>query len=65
MTMSTSLFAEYVFLKDGSIVKCKIEAETKASITARMPDGKQMTFNPKNVIRILYRRHCTGGLYGR
>ncbi len=52
--MSTSLFAEYVFLRDGSIVKCKIETETKANITARLADGKQVTFNPKNVIRILY-----------
>ena len=63
MMMSTSLFAEYVFLKDGSIVKCKIETETTASITARMPDGKQMTFNPKNVIRILYTELYMGKIF--
>jgi hypothetical protein len=61
--MSTSLFAEYVFLKDGSIIKCRIESETKASITARIPDGKQITFNPKNVIRILYTELYMGKIF--
>ena len=61
--MSGSLFAEYVFLKDGSIVKCRIEAETATSITARMPDGKAVTFSPRNIIRILYTELYMGKIF--
>jgi len=60
---STALFAEYVFLKDGSIVKCRIESETKSSITARLADGKQVTFIPKNIIRILYTELYMGKIF--
>ncbi len=61
--MSGSLFAEYVFLKDGSIIKCRIESETKTSISARLADGKQATFNPRNVIRILYTELYMGKIF--
>ncbi|MBN2401070.1 MAG: fibronectin type III domain-containing protein [Spirochaetes bacterium] len=63
ITTATSLFAEYVFLKDGSIVKCRIETETKTSITARLPNGKMTTFNPRNVLRILYTELYMGKIF--
>ncbi|MFH0977196.1 MAG: fibronectin type III domain-containing protein [Spirochaetota bacterium] len=61
--MANTAFAEYVFLRDGSIVKCKIESETAATITARLADGKQMTISPKNVIRILYTELYMGKIF--
>ncbi len=57
------LRAEYVFLKDGSILKCKIESETAASINVRLADGKQMVINPKNVMRVLYTELYMGKIF--
>jgi len=57
------LHAEYVFLKDGSIVKCKIENETAASITVRLADGKQRVINPKDVMRILFTELYMGKIF--
>ena len=61
--MSSTLSAEYVFLKNGSIVKCRIEAETKTSITGRMPNGKPVTFNARDIIRILYTELYMGKIF--
>lgn len=63
LMVTTGLRAEYVFLKDGSITKCKVENESAASITVRLTDGKQMVLNPKNVIRILYTELYLGKIF--
>jgi hypothetical protein len=48
------LFAEYVFLKDGSILNCKIENESASTVILRLGDGTQKNVSPKNIMRILF-----------
>jgi hypothetical protein len=50
----SALRAEYVFLKDGSIIKCTVESETPKGTVVRLPDGKMKSFSPKEIIRTLY-----------
>ena len=46
--------AEFVFLKDGSILTGKIESESPVAINFLANDGKKHILNPKNIMRILY-----------
>lgn len=57
------LFAEYVFQKDGSIVIGRIESETAAALSVRVADGRLVTVNPKNVMRILYTNLYMGKIH--
>lgn len=58
--MLTSLFiavpasAEFLFLKDGSIVEGSISDESDASITLITKEGKPATFPRARVMRVLY-----------
>lgn len=57
------LSAEHVFLRDGSIVKCKILDETPDAYTVRLKGGKKKTFLRKNVMRVLYTKLYLGRVY--
>ncbi len=61
MAAMVSLFAvapaaaEYLFIKDGSIVEGKIVNESKADITLAVKSGGSKTYNRDDVMRTLYR----------
>jgi hypothetical protein len=54
--------AEYIFLKDGSIVECKILDETPDALTVRVKD-KKTVFSKSNIIRVLYTKLYMGRVY--
>jgi len=56
------LSAEYIFLKDGSIVECKILDETPDLITARVK-GRKSVFSRNTIIRVLYTKFYMGKVY--
>ncbi len=51
---NSPVMAEFVFLKDGSILTGKIESESPAAVNFLANDGKRHVINPKNIMRILY-----------
>lgn len=57
------LSAEHVFLKDGSIVKCKIVDETPEAYTVRLEGGGNKIFFRKNIMRVLYTKLYLGRVY--
>lgn len=63
LLLSPPLFAEFVFLKDGSIIECRIENENRDSATARMQNGKLVTLSWESVIRIVYTEFYMGKVY--
>jgi hypothetical protein len=58
-----SIFAEYVFLKDGSILGGKILNENPAGVTIHLETGKQQTIPRKDIIRILYTELYMGKVF--
>jgi hypothetical protein len=61
--IGSDLRAEYVFLTDGSIIKCAIESETPKGTIIRLPSGKIMTINPKDILRTLYTELYMGKIH--
>ena len=59
----STLRAEYLFLKDGSIIKGTVESETPKGTIVRLPTGKSMTINPKDVLRTLYTELYMGQIH--
>jgi outer membrane protease len=57
------LYAEYLFLKDGSIVECKILDETSKAVTVRMKDGKTFAYERSNVMRVVYTKLYMGKVF--
>ncbi len=57
------LAAEFVFLKDGSIIEGAIEADSAASVTLRSSDKKVKTILRKDIMRILYTKLNMGKIY--
>lgn len=52
--LCSSLFAESVFLNDGSIVEGKIVKETDTGLSLKMPNGLDTTIPRARVIRVIY-----------
>lgn len=53
--LCSPLAAEYLFLKDGSIIKGSVVRETRAVITFRADEDKKTVRYPRgDVMRILY-----------
>jgi hypothetical protein len=63
LTSYGKLSAEHVFLKDGSIVKCRILDETPAEYTVRVKGGGKKVFLRKNIMRVLYTKFYMGKVY--
>lgn len=53
IALSLPLFAESIFLKDGSIIEGDIIKETDKAMDVKLPDGKKMTIQRKDVLRTL------------
>jgi hypothetical protein len=62
LTPYGKLSAEYIFLKDGSIVECKILDETPDLLTVRVK-GIKTVFSRNNIIRVLYTKFYMGKVY--
>ncbi|MCP4136319.1 MAG: hypothetical protein GY754_35440 [bacterium] len=50
----SSLFAEGIFLKDGSIIEGKIINETDTRMTIRLPNKKTVKLKRRKVLRVTY-----------
>lgn len=57
------LSAEYIFLKDGSIVKCKMLNETPEELTVHVKGGRKLVFLRDTIIRVLYTKFYMGKVY--
>ncbi len=51
---NSPVMAEYVFLKDGSILTGRIENESPAGVSFIKNDGTKLLINHANIMRILY-----------
>ncbi|MEW6528043.1 MAG: hypothetical protein AB1444_15410 [Spirochaetota bacterium] len=51
--MVSLAFAESIFLKDGSIIEGDIVKETDKAMDVKLPDGKKMTIQRKDILRTL------------
>ncbi len=51
---TAELRAEYVFLKDGSIIKGAIVSETSGAVVIMGEDRKKQTIKRENIMRVLY-----------
>lgn len=49
-----ALFAESIFLKDGSIIEADVIRDTRYSVTYKTPDNKTKVIKRDEVLRILY-----------
>ncbi len=56
-------FAEYIFLKDGSIITGKIETETPVAVSLIKNDGTRQMIYHNNIIRVLYTELYMGRVY--
>jgi len=63
LTLCGELSAEYIFLKDGSIVECKILDETPEVLMVSVKDGRKLVFLRNNIIRVLYTKFYMGKVY--
>jgi len=63
MAVSTPLIAEFVFMKDGSIVDGTIIKDSEAAITIRTADKKQIQIQRNKMMRILYTKLKMGKVY--
>jgi hypothetical protein len=63
LTSYGKLSAEYIFLKDGSIIECKILDETPNLLTVRVKHGRKEAFLRNNIIRVLYTKLYMGKVY--
>lgn len=57
------LHGEYVFLKNGTVVECKILSETPSSMTVETPEGKTSVISRATVLRVMYTQLYRGKLY--
>ena len=57
------LFAEYIFLTDGSILDGKIMNESPSEMTVRIRDGKTMTIQTARIMRTIYYDLYIGKIY--
>jgi fibronectin type 3 domain-containing protein len=57
------LAAEFVFLKDGRIITCKILNETPSTMTVLETGGKTIIVSRKSIVRVLYTQLYRGKLY--
>jgi hypothetical protein len=57
------LAAEFVFLKDGKIIECKIMSESQSAMTVLEAGGKTSSISRKNIMRVLYTQLYRGRLY--
>jgi len=60
---ASALRAEYVFLKDGAIIKCTVESETPKGMLVRLPSGKTMTISNRDILRTLYTELYMGKIH--
>ncbi len=51
---ASAVYAEYLFLKDGTILKGTVLSETKNSIVFVTEDKKKQTFSRDTIMRVLY-----------
>lgn len=63
ITSGIRLSAEYVFLKDGTIIKCAVSNETPGSITVLTDEKKAVTYRRGDIVRILYTNLHLGKQY--
>jgi hypothetical protein len=63
LTSYGKLSAEYIFLKDGSILECKILDETPDMFTVRVKDDRKLVFLRNTIIRVLYTKFYMGKVY--
>ncbi len=61
--MGSSLSAEVIFIKDGSIVEGEIVSEESASIIVRNKENKKLKINRDTILRILYTELKMGKIY--
>ena len=57
------LAAEFVFLKDGMIIECRILNESPSTMIVLEAGGKKSTVGRKNIMRVLYTQLYRGRLY--
>ena len=50
----SSLHAEYIFIKDGSIIKGNIISDNTGAILFKTTDGKKQSIKRGDIMRILY-----------
>jgi len=60
---SGELRAEHLFLKNGSIVECKILNETPEAFTVRVKGGAEKVYYRNEIMRVLYTRLYLGRVY--
>lgn len=60
---ASQLNAEYVFLKDGSIIEGRIVADSAASITVRLEDRTTQRISRSDIMRILYTEIYLGRVF--
>lgn len=63
MLSACSAFAEYIFLRDGSIIRGKIVSDSAASIVITDKDNKRQTIPREKIMRILYTDLYLGKIY--
>ncbi len=54
---------EYVFLKNGRVINCRIINETAGAVTVQTPDGKIAVYPRGAVLRLLYTQLYMGKVY--
>jgi len=65
LSLSTQLFSETVFKKDGSLVTGTVVKDDPASITVKQADGALIIVDRANVLRVLYTQLYMGQVYIR
>ncbi|NCC45307.1 MAG: hypothetical protein EOM18_17375, partial [Clostridia bacterium] len=63
MILSAPLSAEYIFLKDGSILKGTIVSDTAATVNLRLEDRRMQRIPRSDIMRILYTDLYMGKVY--
>jgi len=63
MILAAPLSAEYIFLKDGTILKGTIVSDTAATVNLRLEDRRMQRIHRSNIMRILYTDLYMGKVY--
>ncbi len=61
--LHVKVYAEYIFMKDGSIVEGKIVSDTASSIKMATRSGEERIIQRSNILRILYTELKMGKIY--
>jgi hypothetical protein len=56
-------YGEYVFLKNGDIIECRIIKDSAASITIKKKDGKTQKIRRSKILRLVYTKVYMGKIY--